>query len=91
MNTYHPFAVSTATNILPLISYNIESKTPQKRKYNKKKILNQSGSGCNKRKKATKGKDSEKLKGRPKSINTDKDKEEHNYIFRNSKYVKKDE
>lgn len=75
MNAYQPFAVNTAP---PAMQY-IEVK--------KKKTPNQKGAGCKLKKADGPG----KTKDRVKSINTNKDKEEHNYIFRNSKYVKKDE
>ena len=88
MNTYQPFAVGTATNILPNMRYNED--ISKKRKPSKKKTVNQSGSGC-KRKKTAKKTESAKRKSQVKSINTSKDKDEYNYIFRNSKYVKKNE
>lgn len=97
MNIYQPFAVSTATNILPDMQYSESKIIRHKRKLNKKKAVNQSGAGC-KRKKSAKKTGSGNIKTpvksintSKKSINTSKDEDEYNYIFRNSKYVKKNE
>ena len=63
MNTYQPFATNTATNILPDMQYSEISKSSQKRKPFKKKAVNQSDSGC-KRKKATNKTGSRTKKGK---------------------------